>query len=133
MPAPPESVLRIGLTGGIASGKSTVAELFAAQGAAVIDTDVVAREVVGPGTPGLAMITAAFGPQILGPDGALDRAALRQTVFADSRLRAQLEAILHPLIRAATLEESATLADAEYQIIVVPLLFLNQKLKLSEI
>jgi len=122
MPAPPESVLRIGLTGGIASGKSTVAELFAAQGAAVIDTDVVAREVVGPGTPGLAMITAAFGPQILGPDGALDRAALRQTVFADSRLRAQLEAILHPLIRAATLEESATLADAEYQIIVVPLL-----------
>ncbi len=119
---PQNSILRIGLTGGIASGKSTVADLFAARGVTVIDTDEIAREVVAPDTAGLAMITAAFGPEILGPDGALDRAALRQKVFTDDRLRAQLEAILHPLIRAATLKEAAQHADAEYQIFVVPLL-----------
>jgi dephospho-CoA kinase len=122
MSAPPNSILRIGLTGGIASGKSTVADLFAARGITVIDTDEIAREVVAPGTAGLAMITAAFDPEILRPDGTLDRAALRKKVFADDRLREQLEAILHPLIRAATLEEAAKHADDNYQIFVVPLL-----------
>ncbi len=122
MPAPRNSVLRIGLTGGIASGKSTVADLFAARGVPIIDTDEIAREVVAPDTTGLAMITAAFGPEILRPDGALDRAALRQKVFTDDSLREQLEAILHPLIRSSTLEASARYADADYQVLVVPLL-----------
>jgi dephospho-CoA kinase len=117
----PAAVPRIGLTGGIASGKSTVADCFAELGIPVIDTDVIAREVVMPGEPGLDELVQAFGPGILQPDGSLDRQALRARVFADPALRHQLEAILHPRIRARTLSQ-ADAAGGPYQVIVVPLL-----------
>ena len=90
--------MKIGLTGGIASGKSTVARTFAALGAQVIDADAVAREIVPPGSPALAAIVGAFGSEVLRPDGALDRARLGALVFADERKRLALEAILHPPI-----------------------------------
>jgi dephospho-CoA kinase len=119
----PPRLLRIGLTGGIASGKSAVAALFASLGATVIDTDIIAREVVAPGQPGLAEIVAAFGPDILQADGMLDRSGLRQLVFSDPARKQQLESILHPLIRAATLAEAEKTASvSSYQIFVVPLL-----------
>lgn len=113
--------LRIGLTGGIASGKSTVADMFEGLGATIIDTDVIAREVVEPGQPALDAIRHEFGDAVFDPGGALDRAAMRRVVFADDDARSRLEAILHPLIR----ERTATLAESEggpYQVIVVPLL-----------
>ena len=113
--------LRIGLTGGIGSGKSTVAEIFASLGVPVIDADLVAREVVEPGTPALAEVAAAFGPGVLGPDGRLDRARLRTRIFADDTARTRLEAILHPRIRAR-MEALARAADAEYCLLVIPLL-----------
>jgi dephospho-CoA kinase len=113
--------LRIGLTGGIASGKSEVARLFARLGIPVIDTDAIAREVVEPGTPGLARVIEAFGREILQPDGRLDRRRLRGIVFADPATRCRLEAILHPFIRAAMNEQSAR-ARGPYQILVIPLL-----------
>ena len=112
---------RIGLTGGIASGKSTVASLFAEFGATVIDTDIIAREVVAPGQPALDDIAAAFGAEVLQPDGSLDRAALRARVFASPEERKRLEAITHPRIRAETLRQ-ADAAGGAYQLIVVPLL-----------
>lgn len=115
-------MLRVGLTGGIASGKTTVAELFAELGAGVIDTDRVAREVVAPGEPGLAAVREAFGPGVISSSGALDRGALRTVVFADPEKRRRLEAILHPLIRARTLAQLDQL-DAPYALVVVPLLF----------
>jgi len=93
-------VLRIGLTGGIGSGKSTVSALLAAHGAVVVDADRIAREVVEPGTPGLAAVVEAFGPAVLTPDGALDRPALAAVVFADPEARRRLDAIVHPLVRA---------------------------------
>jgi dephospho-CoA kinase len=115
--------LRVGLTGGIASGKTAVADLFAGLGATVIDTDVIARQEVAPGQPGLADITESFGADILRDDGTLDRAELRQRVFANPDKKARLEAILHPLIRAATLAEAdRTATTSDYQIFVVPLL-----------
>jgi dephospho-CoA kinase len=114
-------MLRIGLTGGIASGKSTVERLFAAQGVPIIDSDVIAREVVAPGMPGLAQIHARFGDAVLLADGSLDRRALRRLVFADPAARRDLEAIVHPLIRAAMAEQSAA-AGGPYQINVIPLL-----------
>ena len=89
-------MLRAALTGGIATGKSFCLERFAALGAAVIDADVLAREAVAPGSPGLAAVAARFGPQLLRGDGSLDRAALGQIVFADRAARADLEAIVHP-------------------------------------
>jgi len=113
--------LRIGLTGGIASGKSTIAELFAELGAVVVDTDVIAREVVMPGQPGLSEVRQAFGESVIGDDGMLDRAALRQLVFADDDRRKQLEAILHPRIQEEAVRQ-ADAASGAYQIIVVPLL-----------
>lgn len=113
--------LRVGLTGGIASGKSTVARLFAELGVPVIDTDVVAREVVEPGEPALDAIAAAFGPGVLAADGRLDRAALRRIVFADPERRRALEDILHPRIRAQALRQAAA-AGGAYQLLVVPLL-----------
>jgi dephospho-CoA kinase len=113
--------LRIGLTGGIASGKSTVADLFAELGAAVIDTDVIAREVVAPGTPALNEIADEFGTGVIGADGALNRAALRSIVFSDHAARKRLEAITHPRIGEETRRQSAY-ADGKYQLIVVPLL-----------
>ncbi len=113
--------LRIGLTGGIASGKSTIAGLFAELGAVVIDTDAIAREVVMPGQPGLSEVREAFGESVMSGDGTLDRAALRQLVFADDDRRKQLEAILHPRIREETYRQSNQ-ASGEYQLIVIPLL-----------
>jgi dephospho-CoA kinase len=106
-------VLTVGLTGGIGSGKSTVARRLAELGAQVIDSDVLARQVVEPGTPGLAAIAAAFGPGVLAADGSLDRAALAARVFADPELRAVLNGIVHPLVRerAAALSRAAP-ADA---------------------
>ena len=115
-------MLRVGLTGGIASGKSTVAGFFAELGAGVIDTDHVAREVVAPGEPGLAAVSEAFGPDVISSSGELDRRALRALVFANSDERRRLEGILHPLIRTRTLEKLDRL-DAPYALVVVPLLF----------
>lgn len=114
-------MLIVGLTGGIGSGKSTAARMFAARGVPVVDTDAIARELVAPGTPALARIAREFGPDVLEPDGSLDRAALRARVFADPEQRRRLEAILHPPIRARAHARLAEL-DAPYAIVVVPLL-----------
>lgn len=95
---------RIGLTGGIGSGKSTVARLLADRGAYVVDADVVAREVVAPGSEGLAALIAAFGDRILQPDGSLDRQAMADIAFSDDRARATLNEITHPRIAARTAE-----------------------------
>jgi dephospho-CoA kinase len=114
-------VPRIALTGGVASGKSTVARLFQALGAKLIDTDQVSREVVAPGSPALARLVEKFGPGILREDGTLDRTRLRNIVFADPAARADLEAITHPAIRDRVAEISAQ-AGGPYQIIAVPLL-----------
>jgi dephospho-CoA kinase len=92
-------VLRVGLTGGIGSGKSEVSRRLAARGAVILDADVAAREVVAPGTPGLARIAEAFGLEVIGPDGALDRERLGAIVFADPAQRERLNAIVHPLVR----------------------------------
>jgi dephospho-CoA kinase len=102
-------VLRVGLTGGIGAGKSEVSKRLAAQGAVVIDADLIAREVVAPGTAGLAEIVAAFGPDIRTPDGALDRVRLGDMVFAHPDKLAKLNAIVHPRVgaRMRELEESA--------------------------
>jgi dephospho-CoA kinase len=113
--------LRIGLTGGIASGKSTVAELFAAAGVPVIDLDIVAREVVEPGEPGLDAIVAEFGAEVLDAAGRLDRASLRARVFNDAAARKRVEALLHPRILEAGAEQ-AHAAGGPYQLIVAPLL-----------
>ena len=105
--------MRVGLTGGVASGKSTVAAIMADLGAVVIDADQLAREVVEPGTPGLDAVVAEFGAEMLGDDGRLDRPRLGAVVFADEEKRRLLEGILHPLIRARSAEiESAAPADA---------------------
>ncbi len=114
-------MVRVGLTGGIASGKSVVAELFAALGAPIVDTDQVARDVVAPGEPGLAAVAEEFGRAILTTAGTLDRAALRRRVFADEKARERLEAILHPLIRTRTLAALSEM-DAPYVVVAVPLL-----------
>jgi dephospho-CoA kinase len=114
-------MLRIGLTGGLASGKSTVAALFAARGAPVLDCDLIARELVEPGQPALAAIVARFGAGMLDAEGRLDRARLRTQVFANPAERTALEAILHPGIRAELRARLATL-DAPYAILVIPLL-----------
>jgi dephospho-CoA kinase len=113
--------LRIGLTGGIASGKSTVADIFAGLGAPVIDTDIVAREVVEPGEPALGQIQHEFGNTVIAADGTLDRARLRQIVFNDDDARRRLESILHPVIQTETIRQ-ARAAGGDYQLIVVPLL-----------
>jgi len=97
-------MLRIGLTGGIGSGKSTVAGLLAARGARIVDADRIAREVVEPGTPGLAAVADAFGREVLTSEGALDRPALAAVVFADPAARARLDGIVHPLVRARAAE-----------------------------
>lgn len=114
-------MLRIGLTGGIASGKSTVAACFAARGVPVIDTDVIARELVEPGQPALDEIRDAFGPAVLTADGRLDRAWLKQQIFADPAHRQRLEAILHPLIHQEVARRLPALTGT-YCLIVVPLL-----------
>lgn len=113
--------LRVGLTGGIASGKSTVADMFAELGVPIIDTDIIAREVVAPGEPALVEIAERFGEQMIDAAGNLDRGAMRKLVFADDTARAELEAILHPRIGAET-RRQADAAGGDYQLIVVPLL-----------
>ncbi|MBT8421602.1 MAG: dephospho-CoA kinase, partial [Gammaproteobacteria bacterium] len=114
-------MLKIGLTGGIASGKSAVADILGELGATIIDTDFIARAVVEPETPGLKQIIAEFGDEVIAADGHLDRNAMRTRVFGDDAQRRKLEAILHPLIREATLDAIAA-ADGPYLVIVVPLL-----------
>jgi dephospho-CoA kinase len=111
----------VGLTGGIGSGKSTVANLFVAQGAELIDTDRIAHELTGPGGAAMPAIIAAFGPDIADARGALNRAVMRQRVFADATERTRLEAILHPLIRQIALSRCQA-ADTPYVILAVPLL-----------
>jgi len=113
--------LRIGLTGGIASGKSTVARRFMELGVPVIDADVAARTVVAPGTPGLAQVIRRFGAGVLAENGELNRSALRALIFADPGLRRELEAILHPLIRA-DMERSAEGSRGAYLVMAIPLL-----------
>lgn len=112
---------RIALTGGIASGKSIVADMFAERGAAIIDTDVIARELVQPGGAALEEIRERFGDQFIGPSGDLDRAAMRKLIFNNDQSRQDLEAILHPRI-GAEVRRQAEIADGHYQVIVVPLL-----------
>ena len=111
----------IGLTGGVASGKSEVALRFAALGVTVADADVAARVAVEPGSEGLAEVMAAFGPQVLRPDGALDRGAMRRLVFDDAEARRRLEAIVHPRVRAQLHAQCAAAAGA-YAIAAIPLL-----------
>ncbi|WP_440997290.1 dephospho-CoA kinase [Arhodomonas sp. SL1] len=111
----------VGLTGGIASGKSTVADAFASRGADVVDTDVIAREVVERDTEGLAAVVAAFGADILDDSGALDRRALRARIFDDEAARRRLEAILHPRIEAEV-RRRITESPGPYVVLVVPLL-----------
>jgi dephospho-CoA kinase len=111
----------VGLTGGIGSGKSTVADLFAGLGTPVIDTDVIARQLTASGGAALPEIHALFGDMVMQTDGTLDRAALRRRVFADAAARHQLEDILHPRIRQAVGQTLATLG-APYVLIVIPLL-----------
>jgi dephospho-CoA kinase len=113
--------LRIGLTGGIASGKSTVTQRFAELGVPVIDADVASRNVVEPGTPGLAQVVQRFGPQVLDAAGHLNRPTLRALIFNDSSLRQALDAILHPLIRA-DMERAALHAKGPYVVMAIPLL-----------
>lgn len=120
-PAASRRVWRVGLTGGIASGKTAVAGMFAALGVPVIDTDLIAREIVSPGSPALQDIAAVFGTGVLQADGSLDRRKLREIVFADPARRRQLEAITHPRIGAA-MEAQCAQAGGPYQIVVVPLL-----------
>ena len=115
-------MLRVGLTGGIGSGKSTVAQRFSTLGAAVIDADVLAREVVAPGSPGLAAVAERFGDEVLEDDGALNRAALGAIVFADPQARRDLESITHPLIAARTTELVQAAGDVSIVVHDVPLL-----------
>lgn len=116
---------RVGLTGGIGAGKSTVAARFAELGAMVIDADALARQVVEPGTAGLAALVQAFGPSILRPDGALDRAALGAIVFRDDGARARMNGIVHPLIAARTAEVLTGLPAGAVWVHDVPLLVEN--------
>ena len=111
----------IGLTGGIGSGKSTVADLFSAQGVVVVDTDVIAHALTGAGGAAMPALVAAFGSGICLPDGALDRAAMRGLAFADPAARQQLEGILHPLIRSEV-DVRCQAAGSPYVLLVVPLL-----------
>jgi dephospho-CoA kinase len=118
-------VLRVGLTGGIGAGKSTVAQGLARLGAVVVDADQLARRVVEPGSPGLDAVVAAFGPQVLTPGGRLDRPALGRLVFADETARRRLNAILHPRIAALTAQEVAAAPQDAVVVHDVPLLVEN--------
>jgi dephospho-CoA kinase len=116
-----KTAIRIGLTGGIASGKTMVADFFSELGVPIIDTDVIARQVVEPGTTALEEIRGTFGDAVMQEGGSLNRKALREIVFADTAKRKQLEAILHPRIREETMRQVAAVVEP-YMIIVVPLL-----------
>ncbi|MFG2847707.1 dephospho-CoA kinase [Kitasatospora sp. NPDC048296] len=118
-------MLKIGLTGGIGAGKSEVSRLFAARGAVIVDSDLIAREVVAPGTDGLAAVVAEFGPQVLREDGTLDRPALGAVVFGDPERLQALNAIVHPLVRARSAELEAAAAPDAVVVHDVPLLAEN--------
>lgn len=111
----------VGLTGGIGSGKSTVADLFVGQGAELVDTDAIAHELTCPGGAAMPQLIAAFGNDVLRPDGAMDRAAVRRLVFSDPSAKSRLEGILHPLIRQISAERCRE-AKSPYVILAVPLL-----------
>ncbi|MER6996425.1 dephospho-CoA kinase [Streptomyces sp. NPDC000410] len=119
-------MLKVGLTGGIGAGKSEVSRLLVSYGAVLIDADLIAREVVAPGTPGLAAVVEAFGPGILAPDGTLDRPKLGSIVFADAERRAELNAIVHPLVGARSAELEAQAGPDAVVIHDVPLLAENR-------
>jgi dephospho-CoA kinase len=119
------AVITVGLTGGIGSGKSTVADLLASYGAVVIDADVLAREAVAPGSAGLDRVVAEFGPGVRAADGSLDRARLGSLVFADPERRAALNAIVHPYVRARSEELTAAAPGDAVVVQVVPLLVEN--------
>jgi dephospho-CoA kinase len=121
MEQPRVSAFSVGLTGGIGCGKTTVANLFADRGASVIDTDEIAHALTAPGGAAMPALVAEFGPNYATPDGALDRARMRELVFSSPGARARLEAILHPRIRDAT-AAAAAIATGPYVIYVVPLL-----------
>jgi dephospho-CoA kinase len=120
--------LRIGLTGGIASGKSTVAEQFSKLGIPIIDTDIIAREVVAIGSPGIEEVQKRFGDGVIDESGNLDRAAMRKLIFLDDAARSDLEAILHPRIGAEVRRQAETVGGP-YQIIAVPLVVSSQLLQ----
>ncbi len=115
-------MLRVGLTGGIGAGKSSVSSLLASYGAVVVDADVLAREALAPGSPGLAQVVQEFGPDVLAPDGALDRGALAAVVFTDASVRERLNAIVHPRVRAAARELEAQAGPDAVVVHDVPLL-----------
>ena len=115
----------MGLTGGLGSGKSTVAALLGEHGAVIIDADVVAREVVRAGTPGFAAVVARFGPGVVGPDGELDRAALARIVFADGAALDELNAIVHPLVGSRSAELAAAVPPGAVVVHDIPLLAEN--------
>ncbi|WP_377272158.1 dephospho-CoA kinase [Peterkaempfera sp. SMS 1(5)a] len=118
-------MLRVGLTGGIGAGKSEVSRLLASLGAVIVDADLIAREVVEPGTPGLAAVVAEFGETVLRPDGTLDRPALGTVVFADPERLAALNAIVHPLVRERSAELEAAAGPGDVVVQDVPLLAEN--------
>ncbi|MFI0740561.1 dephospho-CoA kinase [Streptomyces sp. NPDC021100] len=118
-------MVKVGLTGGIGAGKSEVSRRLAAHGAVIVDSDRIAREVVEPGTVGLAAIVAEFGPEVLAPDGSLDRPRLGAVVFADAGRLAALNAIVHPLVRARSAELEAAAAPDAVVVHDVPLLVEN--------
>ncbi|HDX8357952.1 dephospho-CoA kinase [Aeromonas oralensis] len=115
----------VAITGGIGSGKTTVANQFAELGIEVVDADIIAREVVEPGTPALAAIATHFGPEVITPDGQLDRRRLRERVFTDPQTKSWLNALLHPLIRTEMQRQCAA-ARSPYCLLVVPLLVENR-------
>lgn len=124
-------MFKLGLTGGIGSGKTVASDYFSQLGIEVVDTDVVARQVVEPGTPALEEIKAHFGTDVIQSDGTLDRKALRARVFADEKERIWLESLLHPLIRKATLQQLES-AHSAYVILVSPLLIESGRHRLAD-
>ncbi|WP_429235775.1 dephospho-CoA kinase [Aeromonas salmonicida] len=120
----------VAITGGIGSGKTTIANQFAELGIDIVDADVIAREVVEPGTPALAAIAAQFGPEMLDPQEQLDRRRLRERVFSDPDAKAWLNGLLHPLIRQEMLRQCAN-ARSPYCLLVVPLLIENRLTQLA--
>ena len=121
----------VAITGGIGSGKTTVANQFSALGIEVVDADLIAREVVEPGTPALAAIASHFGPGILDEQGRLDRRALRERIFSDPAAKSWLNALLHPIIRSEMLRQCAA-ANSPYCLLVVPLLVENRLTELAD-
>ena len=118
----------VGLTGGIGSGKSSAAQMFAERGILVVDTDAIAHQLTASGGPALAAIRRQFGPDIFASDGSLDRAQLRKRIFSDARAKKSLEALLHPLIRAEALQQLAR-CTTPYAVLVVPLLLETGELR----